>query len=51
MNQVLHIYDQLWSSYISYITEEDFIDKPHFYIENAFEKSRKLGDYEIYKLI
>lgn len=44
-------YNSLWGSYISYVTEDDFIKKPHLYIDNAFEKSKKSGDYDIRKQI
>lgn len=43
--------NSLWSSYISYVEEDDFIRYPHLYIDNAFEKSKKTDDYDIRKQI
>ncbi|MEO2211843.1 TIR domain-containing protein [Paenibacillus sp. FSL K6-1122] len=37
-------------SYISLVTEDDFIAKPQKYIENAYEKSKRISDFNITKL-
>lgn len=42
-------YDRLKGSYISLIEEEIFLSDPALYIENAYEKSCSLDDYEICK--
>lgn len=42
-------YDQLKGSYISLITEEDFLSDPQKYIENAFSKSENIENFEIVK--
>lgn len=42
--------DSLSGSYISLVKEEDFLANPSRYIENAYEKSRDLDLYSIYKL-
>ena len=41
--------DSLSGSYISLINEEDFLDNPQSYIENAYNKSKKLSNYNIVK--
>lgn len=41
--------DQLSGSYISLIDEEEFLADPDKYIENAFEKSKNICDYNITK--
>ncbi|WDQ30471.1 TIR domain-containing protein [Paenibacillus marchantiae] len=38
-------------SYISLVTEDEFISNPNMYIENAFEKSKRINDFEITKTI
>lgn len=43
--------DSLNGSYISLVTEDDFISKPERYIENAYEKSMSINDFEITKTI
>lgn len=40
--------DPLTNSYISYVTEDDFINNPQCYIKNAYDKS--LNDCEDYKI-
>ena len=42
-------YSQLNGSYISLIEEEDFIDDPEIYIENAYEKCEKTDDFDLSK--
>ncbi len=42
-------YSQLYGSYISLIEEEDFIDDPEIYIENAYEKCEKTDDFDLSK--
>ncbi|VWB24428.1 TIR domain-containing protein [Burkholderia lata] len=44
-------YDRLNGSYIALVNEDLFLNNPTTYIENAYEKSRKLGDYNIAKQI
>ncbi|MEC2062693.1 MULTISPECIES: TIR domain-containing protein [Bacillus subtilis group] len=39
--------DQLTGSYISLIAEEDFLRNPDRYIENAYEKSKNVDNYEL----
>lgn len=41
--------DQLTGSYISLIDEETFLAEPDKYIESAFEKSKKICDFDICK--
>jgi hypothetical protein len=41
--------DQLTGSFISLIKEEDFLSNPNFYIENAFDKSKNISNYDICK--
>jgi len=41
--------NQLSGSYISLIDEEEFLANPDKYIENAFEKSKAMSDYNISK--
>ena len=43
--------DSLSGSYISLVTEDDFISNPDVYIENAYEKSKRISDFEITKTI
>lgn len=40
-------YDMFKGSYISLIEEETFLNNHNFYIENAFEKSEGIDDYDI----
>ncbi|BEN55089.1 TIR domain-containing protein [Serratia marcescens] len=42
-------YDQLTGSYISLIEEERFLADLSSYIENAYEKSKKLSSYDLSK--
>lgn len=42
--------DSMTGSYISLVTEDDFISKPDKYIENAYEKSKRINDFNITKL-
>ena len=42
--------DSMMGSYISLVTEDDFIAKPNKYIENAYEKSKTINDFNITKL-
>lgn len=39
----------LTGSYVSIIDEQDFLDDPDRYIENAYEKSQNLDNYDITK--
>lgn len=39
--------NSLSGSYISLINEEDFLENPNKYIDNAYEKSKNLGNYII----
>ena len=41
--------DALNGSYIALIDEDDFLANPTKYIENAFEKSTRTGDYTLHK--
>lgn len=43
--------DSLTGSYISFVTEDNFISDPKRYIDNAFDKSCKIDEYEITKHI
>lgn len=42
-------FDALTGSYISYIEEEQFLNNPSKYIENAYKKSKDSDQYDIYK--
>ncbi len=42
-------YSQLDGSYISLIKEDAFLSDPNKYIENAYEKSKKIDSFEIVK--
>ncbi|MNO75695.1 hypothetical protein D3C76_667520 [compost metagenome] len=42
--------DSMMGSYISLVTEDDFISNPDKYIENAYEKSKRINDFNITKL-
>jgi len=42
-------YDRLTGSYISLVDEDLFLKDPAIYIENAYDKSRNLDDYNISK--
>lgn len=42
-------YDQLQGSYISLITEENFLSEPQKYIDNAYSKAEKIENYDITK--
>ena len=42
-------YDHLTGSYISIIEEDDFIKNPSKFIENAYEKSQRIQEYDICK--
>ncbi|WP_214803706.1 TIR domain-containing protein [Exiguobacterium sp. ERU656] len=39
--------DALNGSFISIVTEEDFLENPNKYIDNAYEKSKKTINYDI----
>lgn len=43
--------DSLMGSYISLVTEDDFVVNPDKYIENAYEKSKRINDFNITKTI
>lgn len=43
--------DSLKGSYISFVQEDDFLDNPHKYIENAYNKAQEIDKYEIVKEI
>ena len=42
-------FSQLDGSYISLVDEVDFLSDPDQYIENAYEKSEKAGDFDLTK--
>lgn len=43
-------YDQLTGSYISFVTEEDFLENPQKYINNAYDKSENdAAGYDLVK--
>lgn len=44
-----HTVDRLSGSYISLINQDTFLAEPDKYIENAAEKSRRIGEFEISK--
>ena len=56
-NQVPKVYscntckcvDWLTGSYIAFVTEEEFLSNPTRYIDNAFDKSQNLDNYDITK--
>jgi len=41
--------DSLTGSYISLVNEDDFLNDPQKYIENAFQKSQNINNYDITK--
>lgn len=41
--------DSLTGSYISFVSEDDFLDNPNFYIDNAYKKSQNLSNYTLDK--
>jgi hypothetical protein len=43
-------YDMLDGSFISFIEEQQFLKNPTKYIENAFEKSSRVDDFELTKM-
>ena len=43
-------FDQLQGSYISLVEEDVFLRNPNRYIENAYDKSQNLDDFDISKL-
>ncbi|WP_038908385.1 TIR domain-containing protein [Dickeya oryzae] len=43
-------YSQLDGSFISLIDEDDFLENSDKYIENAFDKAKKIKDYNIVKV-
>lgn len=43
--------DRLTGSYISFISEDDFLANPSRYIENAYSKSKKLDNYDVTKTV
>lgn len=42
-------YDTLSGSYISLIEEDSFLSNPSYYIENAYNKSKSIGYYDLSK--
>lgn len=42
-------YNSLFGSYIALIEEDKFLDDPDFYIENAYDKSKIIGSYDLSK--
>ena len=42
-------FNQLNGSYISLIDQDSFLENPNYYIENAFEKSQSICNYDITK--
>jgi len=42
-------FDQLNGSYIALVEEERFLQNPSYYIENAYDKSKVTGDYNLKK--
>lgn len=42
-------FDQLSGSYIALVNEETFLNNPSYYIENAYDKSKATGDYNLKK--
>lgn len=42
-------FDQLNGSYIALVEEESFLNNPTHYIENAYNKSKATGDYNLTK--
>lgn len=42
-------FDQLNGSYISLIEQDRFLNDPRHYIENAYDKSQSLGNYDLSK--
>ncbi|GBK66237.1 TIR domain-containing protein [Paenibacillus macerans] len=45
--EICQTIDALTGSYISLINEEVFLAAPNKYIDNAYEKSKRLGNYKI----
>ena len=43
--------DSLMGSYISLVEEEDFLANPNKYIDNAFDKSKNINNYDITKIV
>ena len=41
------VYDALEGSYISFVKEDTFLNNPHYYIENAYNKMQKIENYQI----
>jgi len=41
--------NSLTGSYVSYVKEEDFLNDPQIYIENAYDKSENSDNYELVK--
>lgn len=39
--------NQLQGSYISLINQEEFLSNPNYYIENAYDKSKDINNYEV----
>lgn len=42
-------YNALSGSYISLVDEDEFLEDPNHYIENAYNKSKSLGNYNLSK--
>ncbi|WP_413230034.1 hypothetical protein [Lactiplantibacillus plantarum] len=49
--EVCKTVDSLTGSYISFITEDDFFSDSNKYIDNAFDKSQKIDNYDIKKYV
>ncbi len=49
--EVCQTYSTLEGSYISFISEDNFLDNPKRYIENAYDKSQNIDKYRITKEI
>ena len=47
---VCKTFDQLQGSYISLVEEDVFLRNPNRYIENAYDKSQNLDDFDLSKL-
>lgn len=51
VNRAHNIFNDFESSYASIVTEEDFLTSPAWYIENAYNKSRNLDNFNIVREI
>lgn len=43
--------DSLEGSYIALVNEDEFLGDPSFYIENAYDKSKNIGKYDLVKKV